>query len=245
MGTERVQALVIGGGIVGAGVAYHLAREGVTDVLLVEGDTPGSGATSGSFGNIRQQYGTALEVECSRRGLAFWKSIEDVFGVPCTFHEDGYLLITADPDTAATLERHAEVQRAAGMPDVELLGPDEVGRIVPYLATEGLVYGSWTPKDGHVMPMDGVTAYLHGARGLGARVRQHFPVKHLERRPDGWHAYGPEEIVAEQVVVAAGIGTRELLQPFGVDLDMTEVVHYSLLTDTAYPDLRLPTVIDL
>ncbi|MFG3690217.1 FAD-binding oxidoreductase [Micromonospora sp. CB01531] len=245
MGTEHVQALVIGGGIVGAGVAYYLAREGVTDVLLVEGDVHGAGATGGSFGNIRQQYGTPLEVECSRRGLTFWKTIEDVFGVPCTFHQDGYLMLTADPDTTAILHRHAEVQRAAGMPNIELLGPDEIAKLVPFVDTTGLRCGSWTPQDGHVMPMDGVTAYLRGARELGARVRQHFPIERLERRPDGWHAYGPEEIVAEHVVVAAGIGTRDLLAPLGVTLDMREVMHYALLTDTAYDGLPIPTTIDL
>jgi sarcosine oxidase subunit beta len=245
MGTERVQALVIGGGIVGAGVAYYLAREGVTDVLLVEGDVHGAGATGGSFGNIRQQYGTPLEVECSRRGLAFWKTIEDVFGVPCTFHEDGYLMVTADPDTAATLDRHAEVQRAAGMPDIELLGPDQIADLVPFVNTTDLVRGSWTPRDGHVMPMDGVTAYLSGARDLGVRVRQHFPVERLERKADGWHAYGPDEIIAERVVVAAGIGTRSLLMPLGVTLDMSEVMHYALLTDKAYEGISIPTTIDL
>src|SRR4051812_20650895 len=105
MARDRVDVLVIGGGIVGTGVAYHLARESVGNVLLVEGAEHGAGATGGSFGNIRQQYGTPLEVECSRRGLAFWKTIESQFGIACTFHEDGYLMLTGDEAMAQTLAR--------------------------------------------------------------------------------------------------------------------------------------------
>lgn len=245
MTPQRVSAVVIGGGIVGTGVAYHLAREGVGPVVLLEADEHGAGSTGGSFGNIRQQYGTPLEIECSRRGLQFWKTIESEFGVPCTFHDDGYLMLTADEVTAQTLERHAQTQRDCGMPDIQLLEASEVAEVAPFIATDGLIYGSYTPKDGHVLPMDGVAAYLAGAKELGVQVRKRFPVERVERRPDGWHVHGPTELVAENVVLAAGIGTRRLLQPFGVDLDMTEVDHFSLLTGPAFTDRTIPTVIDV
>lgn len=245
MTPQRVSAVVIGGGIVGTGVAYHLAREGVGPVMLLEADEHGAGSTGGSFGNIRQQYGTPLEIECSRRGLEFWKTIESEFGVPCTFHADGYLMLTADEVTAQTLERHAQTQRDCGMPDIQLLEANEVAEVAPFVATDGLIYGSYTPHDGHVLPMDGVAAYLAGAKELGVQVRKRFPVDRVERRPDGWHVHGPTEIVAENVVLAAGIGTRKLLQPFGVDLDMTEVDHFSLLTGPAFTDRTIPTVIDV
>lgn len=245
MTLDRIDVLVIGGGIVGTGLAYYLAREGVENVLLVEADEHGAGATGGSFGNIRQQYGTPLEVECSRRGLAFWKSIESQFGIACRFHEDGYLMLTGDEATAQTLAAHAEVQRSAGMPDVYLLRPAEVADLVPFVETDGLICGSYTPHDGHVLPMDGVAAYLAGAKELGVVVRQHFRIERLERRDDGWHAYGVDEIVADKVVLAAGIGTGALLAPFGVNLDMTEVDHFSMLTGPAFPGQRIPTVIDI
>jgi sarcosine oxidase subunit beta len=245
MTAQRVDCLVVGGGIVGTGIAYYLAREGVGEVLLVEAAHHGAGATGGSFGNIRQQFGTPLEVECSRRGLEFWKTAESQFGVPCTFHEDGYLMLTADESTAEVLERHAGVQKEAGMANVHLLSPREIADLVPFVATGNVISGSWTPEDGHVMPMDGVAAYVSGAKALGVRIQEQFPIARLERKGDGWHAYGPHEIVAAKVVLAAGIGTRRLVADFGLDLDMTEVDHFSMLTGPAFGSLKIPTVIDL
>lgn len=245
-GHHHVAALVIGGGLLGAGVAYHLAREGVTETLLLEADVHGAGATGGSFGNVRQQFGTPLEIECSRRGLAFWKSVESEFGVPCTFHDDGYLMVTADRSTATLLEQHAQVQRECGMRDIHLLGPSEVRDVAPFLVVDDLIYGSYTPFDGHVMGMDGITAYLSAARKLGVRVQQHTPVRHLMKATDGWHAVVEGgEIIAERVVIAAGAGTKPLVAPFGVDLDIREVSHLSVLTEPAYPGVKLPFTVDL
>lgn len=243
---EHVDALVVGGGLVGSGLAYYFAREGVTDTLLLEADVHGAGATGGSFGNVRQQFGTALEVECSRRGLAFWKTIEADFGVPCVFHRDGYLMVTAAHDTAALLEKHADVQRGCGMPDIELLGPDGIAEVAPFLETSDLVCGSYTPGDGHVMGMDGITAYLAAAKPMGVRVRQHAPVRRIERDGRGWRAVlNDGEVRAERVVVAAGAGTKPLLEPFGIDLDIRPVSQLSVLTDTTYPGTRIPFTVDL
>lgn len=245
-GTRTVDTLVIGGGLNGVGIAYYLAREGVTDVLVVEAEDHGSGATGGSMGNIRQQgFGHPLEIECSRRGLAFWKNVEEELGFPCTFHEDGYLLLTGDEDTARIFREQADLQRSMDMPDVEILSPDEVVDLVPFLSGEGLVCGSWTPKDGHVMPMDGLTAFAGAARELGVTIRRHWPIAKIERQADGWHALGgPEEIVARRVVSIAGWGNKELLAPFGIDLDIYKATHHAVLTAPAFPGRRVPTVID-
>ncbi len=108
--------LVIGGGLNGCAIAYYLTREGITDVLLVEADEFGAGATGGSMGNVRQQFGTPLEIECSRRGLAFWKSVEETFGMPCTFHDDGYMLVTADEARPASSATRRRCRRRRGCP---------------------------------------------------------------------------------------------------------------------------------
>lgn len=246
--TRTTDTLVIGGGLNGCAMAYYLTREGITDVLLAEATELGAGATGGSMGNVRQQFGTPLEVECSRRGLAFWKSVEETFGMPCVFHDQGYLLVTGDEPTAGILRRQAEVQKAAGMPDVYLLSPGELTAVAPFLNTDGLLLGSFTPHDGHVMPMDGLVALATAARKQGARIEQHWPVESVERdtAPGGWRARGPRgEIVARRVVVVAGAGSRDLLLPFGVDIDIKEFMHYSVLTGPAYPGVAVPTVIDL
>jgi glycine/D-amino acid oxidase-like deaminating enzyme len=241
-----VDTLVVGGGLNGCALAYYLAEEGITDVLVAEGAEHGSGATGGSMGNVRQQFGTPLEIECSRRGLAFWKNIGELLGAPVPFHDDGYLMVTGDEGTAAILTEQAGAQRAAGMPDVHLLTAAQIPAVAPFLDPSGLVLGSWTPSDGHVMPMDGLTALAGAARRRGVRIEQHWPVHALQRSGGRWHAHGPRgTVTAERVIIAAGAGSRVLLRPLGVDLDIAEAVQYSLLTGAALPGTAVPTVIDV
>src|SRR5687768_5605958 len=78
--TSQMDAVVVGGGIVGCAAAYYLARAGLDKVLLVEADVHGAGATGGSFGGVRQQFADPLEIEFSKRGLAFWKTVEETLG---------------------------------------------------------------------------------------------------------------------------------------------------------------------
>lgn len=241
----RAGTLIVGGGINGAAMAYYLAREGVEDIVVLEATELGSGATAGSMGNVRQQYGTPLEIECSRRGLNFWKSLESEFGMAVPFHEDGYLMLTGDPDSAELLRRHAAVQIEEGMPDVKIVDPDEIKDIVPFIETDGLLLGSYTPKDGHVMPSDGVTALIGAARELGVRVIRHWPVESVARKTDGWHVIGAGEIVADNVAIVAGVGTKKLVEPFGIFLDMYEGKHHGLITEPYRPGVSVPTTIDI
>jgi sarcosine oxidase subunit beta len=143
--TSQLDAVVIGGGIVGCAAAYYLARAGLDNVLLVEADVHGAGATGGSFGGVRQQFADPLEIEFSKRGLAFWKSVEETLGSPCAFHQDGYPLLTGNDAIAQGLARAADVQRAGGLPNVHVLQPDQLRDIVPWLETDGLLCGCWTP----------------------------------------------------------------------------------------------------
>lgn len=244
-GGRQVEALVIGGGIVGCAVAYYLAKAGMTDVLLVEGDVHGAGSTGGSFGGVRQQFTHPLEIEFSKRGLVFWKTVEKELDAPCPFHQDGYLLLTAIESIAGELRRAAELQRAQGLPNVHILGPAELRQLVPWIVTDDLVCGCWTPEDGHVMPMDGVFAFIRAGRALGVRFREHWPVQRVERAGARWRVVGPETVEARYVVIAAGAGTRELLKPQGIDIDIRPAVQYSVLTEEAFPGQHVPMMIDL
>jgi sarcosine oxidase subunit beta len=242
---ESMDVVVIGGGIVGVAVAYYLAERGIGDVTVVEADTWGAGATGGSYGGVRQQFAHPLEIEFSRRGLEFWKSVELRFDSPCPFHENGYLLLTASKETAAQLEAAAEVQRECGMPEVYCLGGEEVRSIAPWLHVDDIQCGSWTPRDGHVMPMDGLMALMKAARRLGASFRDGWRVDGIESLGSRWLVHGREDLLADLVVIAAGGGTRRLLQPYGIDLDITAAYNYGLLTGPTLPGQRVPLTIDV
>src|SRR5689334_325238 len=115
--SERVSTLIIGGGIAGTALAHYLAEEGEKGILLVEADELGSGSTGGSFGGVRQQFSTPLEIELSRRGLDFWRSAERVFDSPVPWHENGYLFMSGKPDIVSKLAEAAELQRSMGLAD--------------------------------------------------------------------------------------------------------------------------------
>jgi sarcosine oxidase subunit beta len=116
---------------------------------------------------------------------------------------------------------------------------------VPWLETDGLLCGCWTPEDGHVMPMDGVFAFVKSARALGVRFEEHWRVDRVERGDGCWRVIGPETIEARHVVIAAGVHTRELLRPHGVDIDIRAITYYSVLTESAFVGERVPMIIDV
>ena len=242
---SRHAVAVVGGGIVGTAVAYYLARSGVKDVVLVEQSELGSGTTGASAGGVRQQFATGLEIEMSRRGLAFWKSAERELESPCPFHDDGYLLLTGQESVAAEFSEAAELQRQAGLPDVHLLSPPEIVEVAPWLETKGLIAGCWTPGDGHMTPTDGVAALGRAARRLGVEVREQWRVGAITRQGRAWIVQGPDDLAVEQVVLCAGYWTPELLRPFGVEIDIRLAIQYQVLTEPAFPGQRIPLTIDV
>ncbi|MFI5429434.1 NAD(P)/FAD-dependent oxidoreductase [Aeromicrobium sp. UC242_57] len=184
--------VIIGGGIAGVSLAYYLAElEGNGNgILVLEADELASGATGGSLGGVRQQFSTPQAVEFGIRGLDFWRSFEDRFDYPCPFHQEGYLLMTSVPETYAMLEAAAEVQRQAGATEVSMLTADDIADTVPWIGTDGLVGGCWTPNDGRVNPTDGVYGLARAARRLGVKFQLHSPVRSISQVGNGWRPGG-------------------------------------------------------
>jgi len=242
---ERVGTVVVGGGIVGCAVAYYLAREGEQDVVLLERERLASGSTGGSFGGVRQQFSTALEIELSRRGLEFWRTAGERFDVPVPFAQDGYLFLTGRPEIMARLAEAADLQRRMGLPDVHVLEAAQVPRVAPWIDPRGLVGGCHTPKDGRVTPPDGVAALSRAARALGVRLHEGWEVRGLERRPGGWRVLGRGQVEAERVVICTGYWTPELVRPFGLELTIRPMALHSAITEPALPGQPVPLTIDL
>lgn len=242
---ERLGTLVIGGGIVGCAVAYYLAEQGAKDILVVERQALASGSTGGSFGGVRQQFSTPLEIELSKRGLEFWRTCEEVFDSPCPFHQDGYLFVSGQPEIVDRLAKAAELQCRLGLPDVHMLNPEQVEETVPWISAQGLLGGCWTPNDGHVTPPDGVAALSKAARRLGVEFREGWEVSSIEKAPSAWLIRGPSDITAERVVVAAGYWTPALVRPFDLELTIRPLPLYAAITEPALEGQRVPLTIDL
>ena len=242
---ERFSTVVVGGGIVGAAVAYYLTETGETDLLLVEGAHLSSGSTGGSFGGVRQQFSTRLEIELSRRGLEFWRNAETMLDAPIPFLECGYLFVSGQPEIMDRLREAASLQAEMGLPEVHVLEAGELPKVVPWLNSDGLLGGSWTPHDGRVTPPDGVAALVAAARRRGAQVREQWRVRSLSRKPGGWVVEGPSAVEAERVVACTGFWSSELLRPFGLELTIRPLPLLGAITEPALSGQRVPLTIDL
>jgi sarcosine oxidase subunit beta len=213
---------VIGGGCVGASVAYHLAEAGCSDVVLLESGLLAGGSTSKAAGGIRMQHGDPLNTRLARRSLDEFTRFADMTGSEIDFKQVGYLFLL---DSAADLElfaRAAAMQRQLGIP-VEQLTPEAARDIVPQLEIDGLVGASLCPIDGFATPEAVVQGYAAAARRRGVRVRQGTTVSRIvveHGRVIGVDVDG-ERLAAPVVVCAAGTGSAALAATAGVDLPVT------------------------
>ena len=244
-GGQTYGTVIIGGGIVGVGIGYYLSAMGETDILIVEGNELASGCTGGSLGGVRQQFSTPLEVELALRGKRFWQTFEDVFDSPCPFWQDGYLMLTGRQEIYDKLGEAAQVQRDAGAGPVQMVGVDELTDLFPWLSTDGLIGGCWTPEDGRVNPTDGVYGLAAAARRNGVTIRQRWPVSSITKSNGAWTVTGPETLTAKRVIVATGLGSPSLMRPFGLELPIFPMLLHYAFTTPIISDQRLPMTIDL
>jgi dimethylglycine dehydrogenase len=244
--TTAARAVVIGGGIAGASVLYHLARAGWTDAILLERGELASGSTWHAAGNT-PHFNTSLSL--SRVHLAsteLYQALEAETGQPVGFHRPGSLRLASVPDRMDEYRRHRGKARTIGLP-FEVIGPDEVRRLHSLVDTRGLLGAAWNPADGHVDPTSVTRALALGARQRGARVRRHARVTGLARTRSGeWRVVTEEdELLAEVVVNAAGTWAREVGRLAGLDLPIVAMEHQYLVT-AAIPEIAaLPAELPL
>jgi len=238
--------VVIGAGAIGAGIAYHLSRRGARDVVVLERDVVGAGSTSKAAGGIRVQFGTRVEIEFSQRGIAFFKRFEDEMGVPCDFHQEGYLFVVTDEPTLARFRTNVALQRSLGA-DVRIIAPDDARALVPSLVVDDAIAAVWGPTDGYASPNDVVQAYATQARARGVRILEETPVTGLRvERGRVTAVETPAGAIAARVVInAAGPWAPLVGHMAGLDLPVDPRRRHIFVTD-AFDGVRhpLPLVTD-
>ena len=159
---------MVGGGIMGASVAYHLAARGCKNVVVFEREESlGTGATAKCAGGVRLQFTTAANVAMSKLSIAALKRFEEEIGVPVDFRQNGYLFVLSDESQLETFRANAAMQQALGVP-VEVLTVEEAKRVVPEMETEDLVGATFGAEDGIASPAAIVQGYVKKAKELGA-----------------------------------------------------------------------------
>ena len=238
--------VIIGAGAIGAGIAYQLGRRGARDVVVLERDTVGAGSTSKAAGGIRVQFATRVEIEFSLRGIEFFKRFPDEMGVPCDFHQEGYLFVVTDEPTLARFRTNVALQRSLGA-DVRVIAPDDARALVPSLNVDDALAAVWGPTDGYASPNDVVQAYAARARAHGVRIVEGTPVTGI--RLEGGRVAAvetPAGVIATRLVVnAAGPWAPLVGRMAGLDLPVDPRRRHIFVTD-AFDGVRhpLPLVTD-
>lgn len=163
---EAADLVVVGGGIVGASVAYFARKAGIERVALIERGLFGSGSSSRAAGGIRQQFSTEVNVRLSQQSLAFYKRFEAELGIDAGFHQSGYLFLLTDGRAWKAFQRNAIMQRSLGVP-AQLLDGAGAQRLVPQLNVDGVLGATYCPTDGYADPGSAVEGFVHGARAAG------------------------------------------------------------------------------
>ena len=167
---NTAQVVIVGGGVVGASVAYHLAARGVGDVLVVErGPGPGAGSTGRATGGFRAQFGTRVNVRLSLLSREKLLRFEDETGVDPGFRGRGYLFVATDAGELEELAAAQAVQHECGLAEARTVGVEEVGRLNPAVSLEGVAGGVYCPTDGFIRPLEILRGYVSAAERLGAR----------------------------------------------------------------------------
>ena len=245
---KKANVVIVGGGIIGVSIAYYLAKKGVKDVLLLERNFMGEGATGKCAGGIRTQFSTKINIKCSIISRRVFESFKEEFGIDPEFHRTGYLFLTADESRFKDLERSAKLLKTLDI-EVEFLSPEEIHSRWPFLEVGDLVGGSYTTQDGYAGTYEILNGFISGARRLGATLREREEVTAIKSKGGKVQAVATnrdEQVETPVVVNAAGPNAADVATLAGLDLPVHPLRRQIFFTDTFY-DLpaTFPLVIDL
>jgi len=181
--TETADVVVIGAGIVGCSIAYHLAVQGAGTVVVVEKDLICSGSTGKSAGGIRQQFATELNIQLSLESLRMFHRMREELGVDPEFREVGYLFMATTPAELTLFKRQAEFQQHHRIP-VQIVSTGDIRRLVPYVRLDGIIGGAYCPTDGYAAPYEVTMGYATAARRLGVKIYEQRAVTRVLRTGD-------------------------------------------------------------
>jgi 4-methylaminobutanoate oxidase (formaldehyde-forming) len=245
---DRAEVIVVGGGVVGCSIAYHLTRRGVTDVLLLEQGTLTGGTTwhaAGLVGQLKSSYSLTKLAAYSAR---LFEELEDETGQATGYRTPGSISVASDEERFEEILRSVSMAKTVDVP-VEVITPQQAREYWPGMYIEDLVGAVFIPSDGQTSPVDTTMALARGAKDRGARIIEGVAVERL--RVENERIVGVETeqgyVAADAVVLATGIWTRHLAETAGVNVPLQACEHFYIVTEpipglaSDTPTLRDPT----
>ena len=228
----HTRVCVIGGGVVGASVLYHLTKLGWSDVVLLERSELTSGSTWHAAGGFHTLNGDTNMCALQGYTIRLYKELEEITGMSCGLHHVGGITLADTPERFDMLKAERAKHRHMGL-DTRILGPSEVKDYAPITNTDGILGALYDPLDGHLDPSGTTHAYAKAARMGGAEIYLHTMVQKTSQRPDGsWEVITDKGvIIAEHIVNAAGLWAREVGAMAGVYTPLLPMEHQYIVTD--------------
>lgn len=246
---QTADVVIIGGGIVGSSIAYHLTAAGCKNVLVVEREThQGKGSTGKSMGGVRAQFATSVNIQMSLYSIPFYASFEETLGHPSGYRAQGYLFIATSDTHLKYLSTNQEQQKSLGLKSVEMLTAAEITRMFPQLRSDDIVGGSFCSTDGFVDPYSSMVGFMSWTSERGAHLWRDTTVTAI--RLENAAITGVETsrgpVATRTVVNAAGPWAAEVAKLAGIDLPVEPLRRMLVPTEPfdSFPR-NAPMIIDM
>ncbi len=246
---ETADVVIVGGGIVGSSIAYHLTAAGCTNVLVIEREThQGKGSTGKSMGGVRAQFATPVNIQMSLYSIPFYASFDERLGHPAGYKPQGYLFLATSERHLQYLRTNQEKQKALGLKTARMVSADEIRSLFPQLRSDDVVGGSFCSTDGFVDPYSAMVGFMTHAAESGARLWRNTEVTAVYA--DGQGVTGIETtrgpVATRTVVNAAGPWAAQVAKLAGVELPV-EPLRRMLVPTEPYDQFphSAPMIIDM
>ncbi|MDB3911468.1 FAD-dependent oxidoreductase [Paracoccaceae bacterium] len=227
----HARTVIIGGGVVGCSIAYHLAREGRKDIVVLERSKLTSGTTWHAAGLVRRLRPSATLTKLINYSIDLYKELETETGQQTGFIQTGSLSIATHEDRLTTLKRQVSLGRAFGL-EAEVIDAKRTGELWPLIRTDDVIGAVWSPADGRVNPSDVALALSKGAKARGVSIFEDTRVTGLRKTGGRVSAVevGDHVIEADEVVIACGLWSREVAEMAGAHMPLYACEHFYILT---------------
>jgi sarcosine oxidase subunit beta len=217
---QTADVVLIGGGIVGSSIAYHLVASGCKDVLVIERETAqGKGSTGKSMGGVRAQFSTPVNIQMSLYSIPFYANFEERLGYPCDYRPQGYLFCATSEKHIAYLRANYQKQVAMGLKDVRLVDGSEIRGLYPQLRGDDIIGGSFCSTDGFVDPYSAMIGFMTWAGDRGATLWKNASVTGITRDQGSFRVLTTRDTVSTRAVVnCAGAWSAAIAKMVGIDL---------------------------
>ncbi|WP_299351029.1 FAD-dependent oxidoreductase [uncultured Shimia sp.] len=247
---SHYRAVVIGGGVVGASVLYHLAKFGWTDVCLIERGEYACGSSWHAAGGIHALNADPNMAALQAYTIDLLSDVQEESGQDINLHMTGGLTLAGTPERWEWLQSAYRTFQSIGIDDCRLVTPEEAGQLNPAMSTKGILGGMWADREGYLDTTSTVVAYATAAKKRGADVVLRNRVLELHQTPDGWKLVTEQgTVTCDHVVNAGGLWAKQLGRMAGIELPVSPLKHHYFVTESVPEiealDFEVPMTVDL